>query len=78
MAQYLVKKKSISRENKRFKWLPHYNHDFIGLIALATSCGAFETPKTENDMFAIQAIIDVCLEDGEFWEFGEYLVWKKV
>lgn len=78
MAQYLVKKRSKTKENKQFKWIPDYNQDFIGIIALATSCGAFHNPKTTGDMFAIQTIIDVCLEDGEFWEFGDYLVYKKV
>ena len=77
MSQYLVKKRSTTKENGQFKWVSDYNRDWIGLIQLATDCGCFEKPKTDGDMIAISTIIDVCLESGDFWEFGDYLVYKK-
>jgi hypothetical protein len=73
---YLVKRRSTTQENKKFKWVPCHNHDGPSVVALACSNGAFPFPKTEGDYIAILTIVDVCLDDGEFWEFGDYLVYR--
>ena len=47
-------------------------------MAHAINSECFCAPEDDSDVIATMAIIDVCLESGEFWEFGDILVYKKV
>ena len=75
---YHCKKKSTFRENKECKWLPHHLLGDLEMAGIAVASGAFLQPRNEGGLTAMFIIIDLCLEYGEFWEFGDILVYGKV
>jgi len=65
---YLAKKK------KGDKWVPHYNLSEVDAMALDVNF----KPKDVGDVTAWAIITDVMLEEGQFFQFGDILIYGRV